>query len=171
VAILTIRKYPDKVLRKTAAEVGVVTENTKKLIRDMFDTMYFSKGVGLSAPQVGISKRIVVCNPTGQKRDELAIINPEILYKKGRKVKDCEGCLSVPQVSGEVLRYSKIGVSGLNPDGKEMTIDAEGIVARILDHEIDHLNGVLFIDKLGFFKKKRLLNKYNKKIDCIGRNY
>ncbi len=148
-------------------------DEDRQLIRDMFDTMYFAQGVGLAAPQVGILKRIIVCNPTGEKGDELAIINPVILYRKGKKVKECEGCLSIPTMTGEVSRYSIIGASGKDPSGKAIKLEASDMLARIIDHETDHLDGVLFIDRMGFIKRKLLLAKYKKKtgISCVGRWY
>lgn len=172
-AILEIKKFPDKVLRQKAKPVGAIADNEKERIRDMFDTMYFANGVGLAAPQVGVLKRIIVCNPTGKKEDELAIINPRIIYRKGRKVKDCEGCLSIPGMSSEVTRFSKIAVKGKNLEGKAFELEAEDLLARIIDHECDHLDGVLFIDKIGFFKRKIIINKYKKKMGpgCVGRWY
>ncbi|MDD5449001.1 MAG: peptide deformylase [Candidatus Omnitrophica bacterium] len=172
-AILEIRKFPDEILRRKATAVGAVTAVEKKLIQDMFETMNFARGVGLAAPQVGVSKRIIVCNPTGEKADELAIINPVITCRKGKRVKDCEGCLSIPAMSGEVTRYSLVGVKGKDPEGKEFSLEAADMLARIVDHEMDHLNGVLFIDRMGFLKRKLLIAKYKKKmgITCLGRRY
>lgn len=172
-AVLAIKTFPDKVLRQRAEPVDQVTDDIQKLIRDMFETMYFSNGVGLAAPQVGVLKRIIVCNPTGEKADELAIINPRIVYKKGRRMKDCEGCLSIPGMSSEVVRFSKIKVRGKDANGDDLTLEAEDLLARIIDHENDHLDGVLFIDKIGFLARRRLLHKYKKKmgIVCAGRKY
>jgi peptide deformylase len=171
--ILEIRKIPDRILRQKAAAVGEIADDERRLIRDMFETMYFAKGVGLAAPQVGVSKRVIVCNPTGEKQDELAIINPAILYRKGKKVRDCEGCLSIPTMSGEVTRYPVIGVSGKDASGRDIKLEATDLLARIIDHETDHLNGVLFIDRMGFIARRLLLAKYRKKmgISCVGRWY
>ena len=172
-AVLEIKKFPDKILRQKAYPVGSITDTEIKLIHDMFDTMYFSNGVGLAAPQVGVLKRIIVCNPTGQKSDELAIINPKIIYRKGKRFKDCEGCLSIPAMSSEVARFSKIGVSGKGLDEKGLVVNAEGLLARIIAHECDHLDGILFIDRIWFLKKKILIANYKKKIGptCVGRWY
>lgn len=172
-AVLNIKTYPDKVLRQKALLVEKITDEERTLIRDMFDTMYFANGVGLAAPQVGISKRIIVCNPTGQETDELPIINPVIIYKKGKKVKDCEGCLSVPTISHEISRSYNLGVTGKDMRGNDIRVDAEGLLARIIAHECDHLDGILFIDRIGFLKKKLLVRKYKKKmgINCVGRWY
>lgn len=161
-AILEIRKFPDKLLRQKAQAVDIIRDADIKLIRDMLDTMYFAKGVGLAAPQAGVLKRIIVCNPTGQKQDELALINPRVIYRKGKKVKDCEGCLSIPGITAEVLRFSIVGVTGKGLDGKPLSFEARDLLARIIDHETDHLDGVLFIDRIGFLKRTRFLNKYRK---------
>lgn len=171
--VLAIKKIPDKILRTKAEPVTKVTDDERVLVRDMFDTMYDANGVGLAAPQVGASKRIIVCNPTGQKTDEVALVNPEITYKKGRKIKDCEGCLSVPAITAEVARPSKIGVKGLDINGLPVAFEAEGLLARVILHETDHLDGVLFIDRVGFFKRRSLLRQYEKKmgISCVGRWY
>ena len=171
--ILEIKKFPDKALRQKAKPLDTVTDGDRRLIRDMLDTMYFAKGVGLSAPQVGILKRIIVCNPTGEISDELAIVNPAILYRKGKKVKECEGCLSIPTMSGEVPRYSIVGVSGKDSNGKAIKLEASDMLARIIDHETDHLDGILFIDRMGLIKRKLLLAQYKKKmgISCVGRWY
>jgi len=171
--ILDIRKFPDRMLRQKAEPVYEITDAERKLVRDMFDTMYFAKGVGLAAPQAGVLKRIIVCNPTGQREDEMALINPKIIYRKGKKIKDCEGCLSIPSLSGEVPRYSIIGVSGKDASGKAIKLEVSDMLARIIDHETDHLDGILFIDRMGLIKRKLLLAKYKKKtgISCVGRWY
>lgn len=171
--ILEIKKFPDKALRQKAKPLGTVMDEDRRLIRDMFDTMYFAKGVGLAAPQVGVLKRIIVCNPTGEKNDELAVINPVILYRKGKKVRECEGCLSIPTITAEVSRHTIIGASGKDPNGEAIKLEAIDMLARIIDHETDHLNGVLFIDRMGLIKRKLLLAQYKKKmgISCVGRWY
>lgn len=172
-AVLEIIKFPDKLLRQKARAIGAVTDVERKLARDMFDTMYFANGVGLAAPQIGLSRRIIVCNPTGIKKDEMAIINPVITPKKGAKVRDCEGCLSVPEITGEVARFFRIGVKGKDLEGQELSFEAEGLLARVIQHETDHLDGILFIDRLGFLKRKMLMAKYKKKmgLSCVGRWY
>lgn len=172
-AVLGVKTYPDKILRQKAQSVDDITEADRLLIRNMFDTMYFSNGVGLAAPQVGVSKRIIVCNPTGKKADEIAIINPVITYKKGKKIKECEGCLSIPTISHEVARPYNLEVTGVDSGGNGIRIEAEGLLARIIAHETDHLDGVLFIDRVGFLQRKILVRKYKKKmgISCVGRWY
>jgi peptide deformylase len=172
-SILEIKKFPDKALRQKAQPVDVITDSDRKLIRDMFNTMYFAKGVGLAAPQVGILKRIIVCNPTGEKSNELAIVNPKVTYRKGKRVKDCEGCLSIPDLTGEVRRASVIGVTGEDSDGKSLIFEARDLLARIIEHETDHLDGILFIDRIGLLKRKFLMRKYKKQIGifCAGKTY
>lgn len=133
----------DPVLRQKSRPVRVVNKSIRKLLDDMAETMYAAQGVGLAAPQVGISKRVVVVD-VGEGLWEL--INPEIIYQEGEDV-GVEGCLSIPGVAGEVKRAYKVRVKGLNRQGEVQVISAEGLGARALQHEIDHLDGILFIDK------------------------
>lgn len=133
----------DPVLRKKSRPVRVVNKSIRKLLDDMAETMYAAQGVGLAAPQVGISKRVVVVD-VGEGLWEL--INPEIIYQEGEEV-GVEGCLSIPGVAGEVKRAYRVRVKGLNRHGGVQVISAEGLGARALQHEIDHLDGILFIDK------------------------
>lgn len=172
-AILEIKKIPDQILRQKAERVERATDSERKLVSDMFDTMYFANGVGLAAPQVGIAKRIIVCNPTGKKADELALVNPVIVERKGRRIKECEGCLSIPAVSEEVSRFSAVKVTAKDLEWRDVDVETDGLLARILNHEIDHLDGILFIDRIGFIKRKILLAKYKKKtgVSCVGRWY
>lgn len=143
-AILPISKEGDPVLRLKAKPVERVTKRIRKLIRDMAQTMYDAPGVGLAAPQVGCSERIIVID-IGE--GLIALINPEITEIHGSE-RDVEGCLSVPGVSGYVTRAAKVSVKGLDEDGKPVKHDGSGLLARAFQHEIDHLNGVLFIDYL-----------------------
>ncbi len=143
-ALRNIRKNGDDVLRKKCRVVDEITPKIKVLLDDMLDTMYEAEGVGLAAPQVGILKRIVVIN-IGE--GPLKLINPEIFDMEGSVI-DIEGCLSVPGEQGSVERPEKLKIKALDADGKEMIIEAEGLLARAACHEVDHLNGVLFIDKV-----------------------
>lgn len=143
-AILNIREVGDPVLRTSAKPIEEITTTTKELITNMVETMYEADGVGLAAPQVGVSKRIIV-GDTGN--DSFKLINPEITEKSERTYIDEEGCLSIPGETGQVERSFAVTVEGLNPDGEEVTIEAEGLLARVLQHEIDHLDGTLFTDK------------------------
>lgn len=143
-AIRFLRTEGDPVLRKPALEVKRFDAALGRLLDDMAESMYYYEGVGLAAPQIGISKRIVVidANESGL----LELINPEIVFAEGEEV-DIEGCLSVPQTYGEVKRAARVKVIAQNRLGERIEIEAEGLLARALQHEIDHLQGVLFIDR------------------------
>lgn len=143
-AIRIIRKDEDPILRKKARAVEKIDDRIKILIEDMRDTMYDADGVGLAATQVGVLKRIILVD-VGE--GLLEMINPEILEAKGEQV-DEEGCLSLPGVNGEVPRPKTVTVKGLNPQGQEIVIEAKDLFARAICHEIDHLNGVLFTDRV-----------------------
>ena len=142
-AIRTIRTYGDDILRKKSRVVDEINPRILLLVKDMKETMYKSKGVGLAAPQVGILKRIVVID-VGD--GPIALINPEIVEMKGSQI-DNEGCLSIPGVQKNVDRPETVKVKALSENGEEIIIDGEGLLARALCHEIDHLDGILFIDK------------------------
>ena len=143
-AIYSIVKVGDPVLREQAKEVKSITPNVIKLLENMADTLYEAKGVGLAAPQIGISKRVVVID-TGEGLIEL--INPQII-KYSEETESCvEGCLSIPGIQGEVERYLKVAVRALNREGEEFEIEGEGLLARAFQHEIDHLHGVLYVDR------------------------
>ncbi|MBU1913493.1 MAG: peptide deformylase [Candidatus Omnitrophica bacterium] len=163
-AKLDIKIYPDPVLRKKARQVGRVGDDERRLAYDMIETMRSSNGVGLAAPQVGVSKRIIVAEDVeGDKGATLTLINPKITQKKG-KAKFCEGCLSLPGVSNDVMRPEFITVEALNLDGDELKINTDGILARIIQHEIDHLDGIVFIDKIGFLKRKKIIKQLGAKV-------
>lgn len=165
-AKLEIKIYPDPVLRKKARQVEKVGDNERKLAYDMIETMRSANGVGLAAPQVGISKRIVVAEDVeGGNGVVLTLINPRITQKKG-KAKLCEGCLSLPGVSNDIVRPEFIAVEALNLDGDELRINTGGILARIIQHEIDHLDGIVFIDKIGFLKRKKIIKQLGAKV-CV----
>lgn len=144
-AIKIIRLEGDPVLRQVAKPIPEVTSNIQKLLTDLADTMYDAgNGVGLAAPQIGILKRAIVAD-VGEGLIEL--VNPEVVHSEGEQIGP-EGCLSMPGVSGEVLRANKVTVKGWNREGEDITIEAEGLLARCLLHEIDHLNGILFTDRV-----------------------
>ncbi|MDS1029858.1 peptide deformylase [Bacillota bacterium LX-D] len=146
-AIYNIVKIGDQVLREKARPVPKITPNIEKLLDNMRDTMYAANGVGLAAPQIGILKQVVVID-VGE--GLLELINPEIRDMSGEEI-DTEGCLSIPGVQGEVRRASKVTVKALDREGKEFTINGSGLLARALQHEIDHLHGILFVDKVERF--------------------
>jgi peptide deformylase len=141
--------YPDPFLARKAVPVAAVNDRIRALIRDMFETMYSAEGVGLAAPQVGVGKRVVVLDVShlDETIAPLAVINPEIVWRNG-SVTSVEGCLSVPGVQGEVCRAETVEVRGMDEQGNPLRIRAAGILSRALQHEIDHLDGVLFIDRL-----------------------
>lgn len=142
-AVCQIVRYPNDVLREKARPVKAVTPQIKRLLNNMFDTMRSAGGVGLAAPQIGISKRLIVIEINDER---LALVNPEITAFAGRET-GTEGCLSIPGVWGEVERATQVEVRGLNEVGQDITLRAEGYLARALQHEIDHLDGILFIDR------------------------
>ncbi len=142
-AIRTIRTYEDELLRKKSRVVDGINPRVLLLIKDMKETMYNSKGLGLAAPQVGILKRIVVIDVGN---GPMVLINPEIVEIEGSNISS-EGCLSIPGVQKNVERPEKVTAKALNEVGEEIVIKGEGLLARALCHEIDHLNGVLFVDK------------------------
>lgn len=142
-AIRNVRKIGDPVLNKVCKEVREVNDRTRELIDDMFETMYESEGVGLAAPQVGILKRIVVIDVTGE--DPILLINPEILSIDGEQT-GYEGCLSVPGKTGVVTRPNHVKVKAYNEDMEEFTLEGEELLARAICHELDHLDGKLYVD-------------------------
>ena len=143
-AIRFIVQNPDPVLREVAKEVTKFNSNLHKLLRDMAETMYDAEGVGLAAPQVAISKRVIVVD-VGDENGLIEMVNPEIIERDGEQYGP-EGCLSIKNLSGDVLRADRIKVRGQNRDGDVFELEASGFLARAFQHEIDHLNGILFID-------------------------
>ncbi|MCX7911860.1 MAG: peptide deformylase [Dehalococcoidales bacterium] len=146
-AVLPIRVVPDPVLRKKAKRVPGIDRSVKKLISDMHQTLHAEDGrVGLAAPQVGVSLRVVViCLPEG--KEDIILVNPEVVRRKGERLVT-EGCLSIPGYIGELYRAESVTVRALDGEGKPLRIKAEGLLSQALEHEIDHLNGVLFIDHI-----------------------
>jgi peptide deformylase len=165
-AIKEIRTVPDPVLRKKAIRVKTVDTATKKLIKDMHDTLTEAQGVGLAAPQVGVSSRIIVIHipVKDQPVEKYCLINPEIVKTKGERVVK-EGCLSIPGWWGEIKRCEQVKVKGLDKSGKEQKITATGLLAQALEHEIDHLNGVLFVDHVESQDKLQKLEPETEEID------
>ncbi len=154
-----LRFEPDEILRKKSKEVDVVDEKITRLLKDMAETMYKNDGVGLAAPQVGILKRVIVID-AGEGLIEL--VNPVITEKSGEQ-QEVEGCLSIPGVFGEVKRPVKTTVKALNGKGEEITVKGEKLLSVALNHEIDHLNGVLFIDKVERYVSIDELRRKNKR--------
>ncbi|MDP2919081.1 MAG: peptide deformylase [Dehalococcoidia bacterium] len=148
-AVIPIRTVPDPVLRQKAKRVKNVDSAIQKLIADMRETVVAASGVGLAAPQVGVSLRVIVlCVPKkDEKNEEYCLINPEIVRRKGERVLK-EGCLSIPGYIGEIKRSEQVRVRGTDETGKEIKLRCEGLLAQAIEHEIDHLNGVLYVDHL-----------------------
>ncbi len=154
-----IRTYPDPVLRRKAEQVTEFDENLKQLVSNMAETMYNAPGVGLAANQIGVLQQVVVIDASEEKNNLMALINPEIFDGEG-SVTDEEACLSVIDYGAKVKRFQKIKVKALNIEGKPVEFTAEDWFARVVQHEVDHLNGVLYIDhisalKRALYKKKR----------------
>lgn len=143
-AIRNIRKYDDELLRKTSKKVDKISERILTLLEDMSETMHNADGIGLAAPQVGVLKRVIVVD-VGE--GVVKLINPEIIESQGSAI-DTEGCLSIPGEQGSVERPVKVKVKGINENGEAVSIEAEDLFARALCHEIDHLDGILFTDKV-----------------------
>jgi len=158
VKILDIRVLGDPVLRKETTPVEKITDEIRTLIAEMFDTMYAAEGIGLAAPQVGRIERIAVMDVEGQK---FALINPEIIEREGSRRGE-EGCLSIPEVFGDVTRASRVMVRALNEDGEEVELEGTELLAVCMQHEIDHLDGKLFIDYLSVLKRRSALSKWEK---------
>ena len=159
--ILDILKYPDKRLRTIAKPVVTVNSDIKKLIKDMFETMYGAPGIGLAATQVNFHQRIIVIDTSEDCNQPFCLINPEIIKKSG-EIEWEEGCLSVPNYYENVKRANKIIVRALNEHGNTFDIEANEMLAVCIQHEMDHLNGILFVDHLSKLKQKRLQKKAEK---------
>tara|TARA_B100000575_G_scaffold235600_1_gene197397 strand:- start:20 stop:544 length:525 start_codon:yes stop_codon:yes gene_type:complete len=166
--ILTI---PDPLLRKVSEPVASVNTEVKNLMDDMLETMYAAPGIGLAAVQVGVLKRIIVIDLSkdGQKKDPLFIVNPQITFKSDKLISYEEGCLSIPNQFAEVKRPSSCKVNFLDYNGKKREINADGLLATCVQHEVDHLNGVLFIDHLSKLKKDIIIKKTKKQVKEIDR--
>lgn len=155
-SILEIKQYDNPILRKKAEEVERIDWQIRSLIDDMRETMQDAGGVGLAAPQVGVLKRIIVVEG---ETVPIVFIDPVIIKKSRKKISGQEGCLSLPGLVLRVKRAKRIEVEAIDEDGKEIVIKADGLFSRILQHEIDHLDGILFVDRLGFLAKLRIRKK------------
>ncbi|MET0103989.1 MAG: peptide deformylase [Sedimenticola sp.] len=160
-AILEILHFPDPRLRTKAKPVNSVDDAVRKLVDDMFETMYKAPGIGLAATQVDVHKRIVVIDLSEERDQPLCLINPEIIAKEGVEEME-EGCLSVPDISEKVSRADRVKVSALDRDGNPFELEADGLLAVCIQHELDHLDGKLFIDYLSGLKRQRIRKKLEK---------
>ena len=168
-ALLNILRYPDARLHKTAAPVTVFDESLKRLVADMAETMYAAPGIGLAATQIGVPLRIFVADVSGGHNplELLTFVNPEIVERDGMQLEE-EGCLSVPGFNATVARPSRAVVKGLGRDGREQVIEGTGLLARCFQHEMDHLDGMVFVDHLRGLQKNLILRKI-KKLSRLGK--
>jgi len=169
-AILEILEYPDKRLRTIAKPVTEVTDEIRKIIDDMFETMYEAPGIGLAASQVNVHQRIVTMDLSDEKDDPLVFINPEVTVLDGELESMQEGCLSVPGFYEDVTRVEHCLVKALDRDGKEFELEARGLLAVCIQHELDHLEGKLMVDYLSPLKRNRIKSKLEKQHKIEARN-
>lgn len=165
-AVLEIMKYPEAVLVKPAEPVETIDDEVRRLIDDMVETMYAAPGIGLAAPQVGVSRRIITVDAAAKEKSAtlIVLINPEIKDAEG-EVESEEGCLSLPDFKTTIRRAGKVRVEGMNARGGKISVTAEGLLAVALQHEIDHLNGTLILDRASFLKReffKKRIRKFAK---------
>ncbi|MEC9441781.1 MAG: peptide deformylase [Myxococcota bacterium] len=167
-ALRDIILYPHDVLSTKAAPVGEVDDALRQLVDDMIETMYDAPGIGLAAPQIGILQRLTVIDISSEENpDKLyTFINPQIVHAEGRIVWE-EGCLSIPGAYEKVERSNKIVVQALDRDGEEFELEADGLLAVAIQHEIDHLDGVVFLDHLSSLKRRMALKKYKKNLEAM----
>lgn len=161
-AKLNIEKFNSRVLRKISKKIDKVTPEIKKLATDMAETMAKERGIGLAAPQVGVLKRLIVVQPDPQVPEIFALINPVISKKSRTKIKKEEGCLSFPNIFLMISRHKKIEIQAIDLNGEEIKIEAEGVAAQVIQHEMDHLDGILFFSRLGVADKIKFKLKYPK---------
>ena len=166
-AIHEIILMGDPALRTKAEEVTAFDKELGKLVRDMFETMYHAEGIGLAAPQIGKSKRVIVVDlrrddEEGEEHECVALVNPSVTWHSEETSKQTEGCLSIPGLEEIVCRPVTVRVEGRDADGEATTVEADALFARALQHEIDHLDGVLFLDRVSPLKRKMLLKKWKK---------
>ena len=161
-AILEILEFPDSRLRTKAAEVTEVTDETRRIIEDMFETMYDAPGIGLAATQVNVHQQIVVIDISEDKSEPLVFINPKVTVLDGELEKMQEGCLSVPGFYEDIERIEHCQIDAIGKDGKAFTLEATGLLAVCIQHELDHLDGKLFVDYLSNTKRDRIRKKLEK---------
>ena len=164
--ITPIVKEPHPILHVKAVTVPEITPEIQRLIDTMIETMHVADGVGLAANQINSKWNILVVSPDGHKGKEMVLLNAQILQRSGR-AHSPEGCLSVPGVSAEVTRSAKLTITGLDRQGQRVTCATDGLLAKILQHEVDHLQGHLFLDRLGHWQRRRLFQKYESLTDAL----
>ena len=164
-AVRRIALLGEEVLREPGVEVEAFDDELRRLVADMLETMYFAEGIGLAAPQIGVSQRVCVLDLRDE--DDLeggrwVFVNPVLVESSDEEDKQPEGCLSIPEMEDVVTRSARVTVRGFDAEGQAIQVEAEGLLARALQHEIDHLDGILFIDRLSPFKRRALLKKWKK---------
>jgi peptide deformylase len=154
----------DPVLRTEAEEVQAFDDDLRALVRDMWETMYHADGIGLAAPQVGVSRRVLVVDLRREEEPEarVALVNPRVVWASDEREKAPEGCLSIPGMEEVVERPRAVRIEGFDPEGNEMVVEADELYSRALQHEIDHLDGILFPDRISPLKRRMLLKKWKK---------
>jgi peptide deformylase len=162
-ALRTIELWGSEILRRKADEIRQVDDELRTLIDDMFETMYHAEGVGLAAPQIGISQRAIVVDVHDEVTQPFAMINPRLVEASPEREKGEEGCLSIPGLTAVVERATRVVVEGLDRDGKPLRVEGTGLLGRCLQHEIDHLDGVLFVDKVSPLQRNMLTRKWKKR--------
>ncbi|MCS6901856.1 MAG: peptide deformylase [Myxococcales bacterium] len=170
-AIRTILHFPDKRLREKAQPVTFIDDEIRTLVNDMAETMYAASGCGLAATQIGVPKRIFVVDPAAKDEPSqlMVFINPEIVARSGEAIWE-EGCLSFPSVNEEIKRAKRVKIRALGLDGKPFELEAEGLLAVAIQHEHDHLDGVLMIDRMSMLKRKMITRKMEKRAQRGNRN-
>ena len=156
-------KYPDPVLARPGAPVTEFDAKLKKLVEEMFESMYAAQGIGLAAPQISLSKRLTVIDLSFNKKpeDRIVLVNPEVVERKGKQLEE-EGCLSLPEIREKVSRAAWVKVRAQNVKGEWFEVEGEELLARALQHEVDHLDGILFIDRISRLKRDLVLRKIKK---------
>lgn len=164
-AVRRIALLGEEVLREPGVKVEAFDDELRRLVTDMLETMYFAEGIGLAAPQIGVSRRVCVLDLRDQEEPEAGrwvFVNPVVVESSDEEDKKPEGCLSIPEMEDVVTRSVRVTVRGFDAGGQAIEVEAEGLLARALQHEIDHLDGILFIDRLSAFKRRALLKKWKK---------
>jgi peptide deformylase len=164
-AVREIVLMGDPVLREVAEEVEVFDDELRALVRDMFATMYHAEGIGLAAPQIGISSRILVIDLRREEEEDdeqIVLVNPRLTWRSDDSKKESEGCLSIPGLEEVVERHAEVRVEGQDSRGEPVKLEADALLARALQHEIDHLDGVLFLDRVSPLKRRMLVKKWKK---------
>ena len=164
-AVRRIALLGEEVLREKGVEVEAFDDDLRRLVADMLETMYFAEGIGLAAPQISVSQRVCVLDLRDEEAPEAGrwvFVNPVVVESSDEEDKKPEGCLSIPEMEDIVTRPARVTVRGFDAEGQAIEVEAEGLLARALQHEIDHLDGILFIDRLSAFKRRALLKKWKK---------